>query len=101
MIPKFPALAIISLYLHWFILDTISLQCFHYPFHSHQDAFLLESLTNNLNSDRETMHFISAIVLISPFSHTVQLLVPKCSRQLVEIFIYTSYRNDTATIIKL
>ena len=63
--------------------------------------FLLKSLTNNLNSDRETMHLISIVVDIGPFSHPVQPPEPKCIRQLVKISIYTCNGDDAATIIKL
>ena len=83
------------------IFSTGARQSLFDPCHDGQHFLLLKPLAHHLHSDRQSMHFVSIVMLVCALRNTIQAFEVECPRKLIEGLINVRYWYDTTGVIKL
>lgn len=76
------------------------IECFFNSFHKSQHPLFLQTLPNDLNPDRKTMHCSRVVVFISALRDAVEPMEIKAIRELIYSFVDVGDGNDAAGVVE-
>lgn len=98
---KYPHMPYHSFDFQLLIFPTMLLQRRLDPLHERQYSLFLQTLPDDLDGHRESLHLIRVVILVRTLGHTIQILEPKRGGQSIQCAVDMSHRKDSAAVVEL